>query len=124
MRCPPPDSPHKQGQLPGLGSRLVSSRELASLRRKGPKAAGSAEPSTLSVKNQWDTPSYVLIDGVPVAWVGPGKTLSINALRPGKYAVGFRDFLGQSSEAQRTVSLPAELVIGGKRRPSEPSTNN
>lgn len=76
-----------------------------------PLLAGAPSEGLLAV-NHGDLPRYVLLDGVPVARLEPGAEQTLIGLKPGRYALGWRDFLGEASDTSRVLQLPARVVYG------------
>jgi hypothetical protein len=71
-----------------------------------PQRDGQAPlPDTgLALVNSSDELRIAWLEGVPIAWVGPGARLDIAALLHGRYSVQWRTFLGDAWE-------PVDLVV-------------
>ncbi|MFI5307941.1 MAG: hypothetical protein ACHQ53_11335, partial [Polyangiales bacterium] len=54
----------------------------------------------------------ILAQGVPVAWVEGGASVSIDGLRPGTYSVGAIRPLGILRMPPRSLHVPGEVVMG------------
>ncbi len=54
----------------------------------------------------------LLVDGITAAWLMPAEERAMPELLPGNYFVAWRDFLGVSVEAPKTVTLPARISVG------------
>jgi len=54
----------------------------------------------------------LVVDGILAAWLLPGEERSMPEVLPGTYSVSWRDFLGNSVEAPKTVTLPARVAVG------------
>ncbi len=75
-----------------------------------PVAATS--PTGLTAVNHTLGIRALLLDGVVAGWLLPGEERNISELLPGAYLVGWRDFLGNSIEAPKSVTLPARVAVG------------
>ncbi len=114
---PPPSSP---------GEALVARAELAAF-RTGPQdvppaAAGDAQApppeSGLVLQNGSDALRVAWLDGVPVAWVGPGGRVALPSLQRGRYTLQSRSFLGDAWEPPQTVTAPGQADVGTVDPPS------
>jgi len=119
LAAPGPGLAFARGPLPGPTSEIfLGPSELAAL-RSGPQdiaahAAGAAAGDVharLTLVNETDELRYAWLDGVPIAWVGPGSRAETSALYRGRYAVEWRTFLGDAPHAPRTASLPATVEV-------------
>ncbi len=118
LLVPPSGTLVKPGELPPPAAGVLLTRgQLAEFRSK-PAPAGKPLPDApgegLIAVNQTDTLRYVLIDGVPVAWVRPRSEQFLIGTQPGRYNIAWRDFYGASTEPVRAVNLPARVAIGDK----------
>jgi len=113
---PPVGAMFKPGELPPEASPVFLTRhELAKFRTRDLAAARPSDKAPgegLTAVNRTDTLRYVLIDGVPVAWVRPHSEQYVIGPRPGRYLVSWRDFLGSEPETRKQVQLPARVVLG------------
>lgn|GEM_PF-1395535 len=102
----------KPGELPPLAGR-------ASL---GPEDVWSEAQatSTWRVQNHHDVPMYLIIDGVPLARLGPHVEESLR-LGPGEHRHAARDFLGQVIEAGGTASGAGNGAAGRLEAPPRPT---
>ncbi|MDP9035016.1 MAG: hypothetical protein M3O50_09420, partial [Myxococcota bacterium] len=99
---------------------LVSRAELAAFRsgpvdvpQTAPRDAQAPLPETgLTLVNWTDELRLVWIDGVAVAWVGPGKRVTLASLVRGRYSLEWRTFLGDSWEPPVTVIAPGVSEVG------------
>lgn len=116
---PPAGASVQRGELPQPATGvLVSQNDLTSLRREIPEGL---EPDTqnppgegLLAENHTHTLRYVLLDGVPVAWVKPRDKQYLIGPQKGRYSVQWRDFLGESISKPRELNLPARIAMGEK----------
>ena len=116
---PPSGAQFKPAELPPEASGVFLSRaDLLSFRnteKKPPEPPGPDAPGEGAYAvNQTDTLRYVLIDGVPVAWVRPRQQQYIIGPRAGRYSVGWRDFFGAHVTPPEVVQFPAKVIVGGK----------
>jgi hypothetical protein len=75
--------------------------------------ARAPSPETgLLLLNSSDELRVAWIDGVPVAWVGPGERLALPSVLRGRYAVQWRTFLGDSWEPADVVVAPGTSEVG------------
>jgi hypothetical protein len=116
LLVPPAGTLVKPGELPPQAAGVLLTREqLAAFRTKPAKrteAAPDAPGEGLIAVNQANTLRYLLIDGVPVAWVRPRSEQFLIGTQPGRYNISWRDFYGTTTEPVRAVSLPARVVVG------------
>ncbi len=115
LLVPPAGTMVKLGELPPQASGVLLSREeIARFRAKpmpGESAADAPGEGLLAV-NLTDKLRYILVDGVPVAWVKPRSEQYIIGPMPGRYVVSWRDFFGADVGAPKTLQLPARSVVG------------
>jgi hypothetical protein len=120
---PPADAEFAVSELPPQASGvLVNRATLAELRKrdapsKEPVGAGSPAEGLLAV-NRSETLRYVMLDGIAIAWLKPRTEQHITGLRPGRYSIAWRDFLGQELEHAKPVSVPARVTLGEERDPT------
>ncbi|MEZ4223045.1 MAG: hypothetical protein R3B13_19030 [Polyangiaceae bacterium] len=116
LLVPPAGAMVKPGELPPQAAGVLLNRQqLAAMRSKpAPQKdiAADAPGEGLMAVNQTDTLRYVLVDGVPVAWVRARSEQYLIGLQPGRYNVSWRDFFGTSTEPAQPTSMPARVVIG------------
>lgn len=114
---PPAAAMVKPGELPPQQDGVLLTRaQLAAIRTK---AAPRAEPAPadapgegLLAVNHENTLRYVLIDGLPAAWIRPKTEQYLIGPQPGRYVISFRDFFGASVQPPKTVVLPARVEVG------------
>ncbi|MBK7578690.1 MAG: hypothetical protein IPI67_00670 [Myxococcales bacterium] len=114
---PPAGASFRPGELPPQAAGVLFSRdELAAFHTK--PMAGEVEKDApgegLLAVNRTDSVRYVLLDGVPVAWIQPKSEQFLIGPLPGRYSVSFRDFLGGAIEPARVVQLPARISVGAE----------
>jgi hypothetical protein len=101
---------------PDGGAVFLSSDELAAFRLRAaevasPLAAGAPRDGLL-LHNATDVARYLFLDGVPAAWVDPGRDQLVLGPPRGRYQVQWRTFLGESSDPPITVEVPSRVSIG------------
>jgi hypothetical protein len=115
---PPAGADFKPGELPPQAAGvLLTKNELASFRTKpvnGEAPAKDAPGEGLVAENRTDSLRYVLIDGVPAAWLLPHSEQFLIGPLPGRYSVSWRDFLGANVDPGRVVTFPARARVGGE----------
>lgn len=114
---PPAGAAFRPGELPPQAAGVFfSSEELASLHTKSvpgdPPAKDAPGEGVLAV-NRTDSLRYLLVDGLPVAWIRPQTEQLLIGPLPGRYSLSWRDFLGGAIEPAKVISLPARVVVGG-----------
>lgn len=105
VAAPPPFSPAEL---------LVSKGDLAAFRTApvdvalgAPRDAQLPLPEAgLYLVNASDELRVVWLDGVAVAWVAPGARLGLPMLVRGRYALGWRTFLGDGRDAPEMIVAP------------------
>ncbi|HEX3770647.1 MAG TPA: hypothetical protein VHV30_07280 [Polyangiaceae bacterium] len=108
---PPPQSPAET---------LVARNELAAFRTvpidvpAAPLHEGQ-DPIGMTLVNSTDEVRVVWLDGVPVAWVGPGARVVLPSLTRGRYVIQWRTYLGDSWEPPATVVVPGYSEVGGAK---------
>lgn len=122
---PPAGADFTPGDMPPQASGVFLSREqLAKFRTKSvprsqPAPAG-APGEGLHAFNHTDTLRYLLLDGVPVAWVTPYKERYIIGPQSGRYSIAWRDFFGTSIQPPALIELPARVELGSAADGGEP----
>jgi hypothetical protein len=102
---------------------LVQRAELAAFRtapvdvQPGVGAAGGHPPpeAGLALSNATDELRVVWVDGVPVAWVGPGERMLLPGLVRGRYTLQWRTMLGDAWDPGTLVTSPGLSEVGGTR---------
>lgn len=117
LLLPPPDAEFRPGELFGSAPlMLLSDADLAQFRTRPAPRVDRLPPSApkegLFVANRADSPRYVLIDELPVAWLKPSAQVLITGLPPGRYLLSSRDFLGGEAQPPKAIELPFRYVIG------------
>lgn len=112
---PPAGALFKPGELPPQSSGVfLTERDLAAFRSRPEKVhPGKEAPGEgLTAVNHTDTLRYVLLDGIPIAWVRPRSQQYIIGPLAGRYSISWRDFLGTEILPAKTIALPAQVVVG------------
>ncbi len=95
---------------------LLRASQLRALRNQGASKPAPAERGApkegLLAKNQGDLLLYLLLDGIPVAYVKPWSELPVLGPRNGRYSVQWRSFLGEVVGQVAQRDLPAKIVYG------------
>ncbi len=116
VHCPPLAAQFSQSTLPPQPSGVLLTRDEAAALRLRPVDIGPPTPGApaegIVAKNATDNLRYLVIDGVPIAWVMPGSELYIVGPPKGRYVAQWRSFLGDAVDPPRTVELPARLSVG------------
>lgn len=113
---PPAGAEHRPGELPPTSAGVFFTKEeLASFhtRPAATEPAKDAPGEGLVAVNHADSVRYLLLDGVPVAWIDPGAEQFLIGPLPGRYSLSWRDFLGGAIEPAKVVTLPARVSVGG-----------
>jgi hypothetical protein len=113
---PPAGAEFKAGELPPQPSGvLFSQSDLAAFRTRpaaGEEPSPQAPGEGITAVNRSDLLRYVLLDGVPIAWVRPKSEQYVIGPLAGRYVVSWRDFLGTELEPPKTLALPAKVTLG------------
>lgn len=114
---PPAGAAYRPGELPPQAAGVFLTRdELALFHTKsvpGEPAGKDSPGEGLLAVNRSDSIRYVLLDGVPIAWIRPQSEQLLIGPLPGRYSVAWRDFLGTAVDPPELVSLPARVSVGG-----------
>ena len=111
------------GELPPSPTVFLTGEELAALRSGGadaPIGAPGLPNHGLLAFNGTDWPRQLLVDSLPVAWIGPWREVHVPHLPDGRYAVSWRSFFGELFEPPVTVELPARVALGASETPDAP----
>lgn len=115
---PPAGASYRPGDLPPQSAGVLFGKDdLAAIHTKamtGEPPAKDAPGEGILAVNRTDTLRYLLIDGVPVAWVRPRSELLVIGPLPGRYSIAWRDFFGSALEPPKVVALPARVVVGSE----------
>jgi hypothetical protein len=121
LAVPPAGALLKIGELPPAPrDLLLPAVDLADWRGRAvapPKPVAAAPSHGLLAVNQTHLPRYLLLEGVPVAWIAPGGKAEIVGPKSGRYSVAWRDTFGIEPMVQSSVHLPARVVLGEPARP-------
>lgn len=101
--------------LPDRPAVFFAADELTALRTVaidvGPSSEGAPETG-LEAINRSDLGLFLLIDGVATAYVAPWQALVVGGLRPGRYVLQWRSFLGDVVEPPTEQVVPGRVVYG------------
>lgn len=118
LNVPPSGATFVPGELPPSASGVFLSRDDLAKFRSRPVRTGTpgtrAPGEGLTAENLTSSLAYVLIDGVPVAWLRPKQQQYIIGPPAGRYVVSFRDFLGTSTPPPVPTDLPAFVAFGSE----------
>jgi hypothetical protein len=112
---PPAGAAFSPGELPPPTSGIFLNRDdLAKFRSHAVHVAPSphAPGEGVTADNQTTELQYLLVDGVPVAWVKPKSTQYVIGPLSGHYSIAWRDFFGTNVSAPTTTDLPALVRVG------------
>ncbi len=121
LAAPPASATFVAGPPPAApADALVPRGELASFRTAplevpasgGRDARAPAPESGLVLVNTTDELRVVWLDGVAVAWVGPGARESLSTLVHGRYVTQWRTFLGDAWSPPETLAVPGVSETG------------
>lgn len=120
LMVPPADAEFTQAELPAPSPGVLLTRsELADLRKRDMPQKDvpiGSPPEGVAIVNRTDTLRYLLLDGIPVAWVRPHSEQLVSGPRPGRYLTSFRDFLGYEVTGPKPTPVPVRLTIGEDQR--------
>ncbi|MFW5740666.1 MAG: hypothetical protein ACOC1F_09915 [Myxococcota bacterium] len=118
---PPPGAKFTDTGLPPNASGIFLDRsQLMAFRTRGadapqprtdPASRGAPGEGFVAV-NRTDALRFVLLDGVPVAWVPAHGQQYVIGPRAGRYNLQWRSFLGVEIEEPFEVLLPARITLG------------
>lgn len=112
LLVPPANADLSTEPLPLGAAVLLTGAELAAL-RTGPIDLAPPPPGeALLVHNGTVGLRMLYLDGVPVAWIGPGARETIMGLSRGRYVAQWRSFLGDLLDAPVTVTSPGTTSVG------------
>ncbi len=89
---------------------FLAKSDLAALHAfAGETAPHTPEPASaiLSLHNSTDELRYVWLDGLPLAWLGPGGRLDVAGVSHARATVQWRTFFGDAIDPAQAVTLPA-----------------
>ncbi len=75
-------------------------------------APSRGDGTGVSLFNATDRVRYAALDGVPVAWLGPGARINVPAPR-GHYLLQWRTFFGDELSAVESIPVPGVRTLGG-----------
>ena len=116
LATPPALAEYRENPLrPDPSGLLVSPSDLATFRASAVGGSGTgtgAEATGVSLFNATDRLRYAALDGVPVAWLGPGARINVPAPR-GRYLLQWRTFFGDELSAVESIPVPSVRTLGG-----------
>jgi hypothetical protein len=116
LNVPPPGAAFTPGELPPSASGVFLTRDDLAKFRTRPQRVGApssrAPGEGLIADNTTSALVYVLLDGVPIAWIRPKQQQYIIGPPAGRYVVSFRDFFGTDTSPPMPTDLPAYLRFG------------
>jgi hypothetical protein len=128
LMTPPRNATFRLRELPpGNEPLLVDQARLSEL-PPDPKAKpatgakqgqpGSAVPSKgLVVKNEYEAPRFLLVNGTLVGWLPPGFQVELGQLKAGAYSLSARDFLGIEPIDRWAQRVPGRRRLGAPKAP-------
>lgn len=121
LSVPPASASFTSSGLPPNASGIFLTRDqLAAFRgkamdsahpRSDPESKGAPGEGFLAV-NSTDALRFILIDGVPIAWVPPHERQYLIGTVRGRYQVQWRSFLGSYIGPATVAEFPAMLTLG------------
>jgi hypothetical protein len=118
LYVPPAGATFSPGQLPPTTSGVFLNRDTLTKFRT--HAVHVAPPSArapgegVTAVNHTNTLQYLLLDGVPIAWVRPRSQQYVIGPPTGRYSVAWRDFFGTSITPSVPTELPALVQLGSE----------
>src|SRR5690606_36398405 len=111
----PPSVSFGAGALPsGRVMPMLDADQLTALRSAHadvPSVPDVADDE-LAIHNATIGLKVLFLDGVPVAWAGPGARGALRGLRRGRYVAQWRTFLGDVVEPPTPVTVPGFATVG------------
>jgi len=116
---PPAGALMKPGELPPQTAGVMHTREELAELRSRPVARIEPPPEGapgegLTATNRTDLLVYVLLDGVPIAWVRPRSEQYVIGPKAGRYSIALRDFFGAEVAPTKAYDVPTQIVIGAE----------
>ena len=114
VSVPPTGARWAPGELPAADPMLFTVEELSRLKPRSARSAPSGRTvgEGLNSSNETNLLEYLLVDGVPVAWLAPRSRQRILGLPAGRYLVSWRDFFGTALTPPATVDSPGFVRVG------------
>jgi hypothetical protein len=115
VTVPPAQARWAPGELPASEATLLTIDELARLKprpARNPPGGARGGGEGVTAANETNLLVYLLLDGVPVAWLAPRSRQRIVGPPPGKYQLGWRDFFGSAVTQPGPVDLPGFVRVG------------
>lgn len=103
--------------LPIPSSRaFLTQGDFATLRGAAPDGT-AGEGSALWLVNRDVAPRVALIEGVPVGWIAGNQSLSLEGLRPGRYAIRWLSPLGELDSGDGVAAAPGVVAMRATASP-------
>ena len=114
VRVPPRGSNFETTRYPIAPPFSLPLESLAALRTTelAVPAAADAPQVGLVALQYADSLRALMIDGIPIAWIEPGRLQAVPDLKSGRYSIAWRDFLGQFTEEPVLRDVPGRIVLG------------
>jgi hypothetical protein len=118
LNVPPSGATFTPGELPPSASGVFLTRDDLAKFRTRPVRGGPASPKApgegLIAENLTSALVYVLLDGVPIAWIKPKEQQYVIGPPAGRYVISFRDFFGTDTPPPGPIELPAFVRFGAE----------
>ena len=115
LEVPPEDAAFRDQGLPSVPGGTIPRSLIVALHTRtitpGTPSAGAPAHGLTAVNHRLGLRALV-VDSIPVMWLGAGEERALPELRSGKYSVGWRDFFGTDIEPPRTVLVPSRVTVG------------
>ena len=100
--------------VPPPGGAWATRREYPPVRLKGAQERfmGASDSGALTVTNRTNLRRLVLLDGTPVAWLGAGESVLLDAVRKGSYPLDCRSFWGDERLPGTVAQVPGKVSCG------------
>jgi hypothetical protein len=118
MLVPPPSAAYTAQPLAAPSDVFLAPQELAAFRSApidvplAPTSPGQEPPTGLLLHNTTDGVRFVWLDGVPIAWLGPGERNQLTGIQRGRYQLQWRTFLGDVVDPPQVVTVPGKATAG------------
>lgn len=115
VAAPPPSAAFLPAPPPpSQGEPFLGQNDLAAFRTQPVDVPDAGVESALGLVlvNSTDELRVAWIDGVPVAWVGPGARIAVPGFVRGRYTIAWRTFLGDVLEPPQQITIPGTSRVG------------